>query len=627
MARKRNSDSSVEKHAATREHEAHEARIQALRDLLRHAPRPIRSRKDHEPELSSAPFPPPERLIEDQRRLEVEVADRLARVRPPLLLVWRAVLALSLTGAVACLVLAWTRPLPGAVGATACVALAWAVRGRIRRSQRQRLRSEEHRIREDVFSSIQAELDRDRALHEGREAERTSRKTALLAGEASACADAFHAAVAGLPLPAGSKARLEMRTPRHAYVHVDLYARSVIPTRRSTLLKSGRVSYRNRPKKEVREDDARGIANLGILLAAAGFDALPSVEEILLSAFRLGVDPATGRDARPCLSSALFDRAGFSRLKFDRLDPIAAVRGFPSRFSCSASFILKPVEPWSSTGWPGDEGAPTAEIAPDTGRDQSKEIIQRAEDVQDAPRLSALELAQHALALAMACARADGTISPAELESVSRMIEEQFSLGTTEVKRLTLRRASLAESEISIERPANELKDHLSPRERQLLMEKIFSVSVSDGRVGRGELDLFLSIGNALDLAPAFLDDLQRRWAPHGDPQDSATVDRGRWLSALELPQDAAIDRAAIERALRRQEDLYSEEKFRLLASELREMAARRLELARRAAAALLTGLPELSPEVGPSSLAEPLVRRENPDLDDIFGIPPDGGT
>jgi hypothetical protein len=144
----------------------------------------------------------------------------------------------------------------------------------------------------------------------------------------------------------------------------------------------------------------------------------------------------------------------------------------------------------------------------------------------------------------------------------------------------------------------------------------------ADGTVGEGEVKLFRNLGEALDLAPAIVDELLRVWV--GPASGAAPPDaREPRLAALELPPDVRLDRATVERALRRMEDLYAEEKFRLLAPELRDMAARRLSSARRSAEELLHELPPPPPApepAAPGTVAAGTVRRENPDLDGIFG-------
>jgi uncharacterized tellurite resistance protein B-like protein len=332
-----------------------------------------------------------------------------------------------------------------------------------------------------------------------------------------------------------------------------------------------------------------------MLYAALAFDVVPSVTTLAVSAFRPGVDPATGHDTDLCYASVIFDRESFGKLRLDRLDPIAALRSFRSRFSCPATFALKDVAPLAPSEIAEE---PAEETAGGTGGVKTK-----------GP--TTLEIAEHVLALAMACGRADGALDPEEVEAISSLIEKRFPLSPAGSERLALRRAALADEGISVEAPARALKTALSPRDRQLLVEQILGVVAADGKVLGVEVSLLKAIGAALDLSPAFLDELLRRWSPaESEPE------RSRWLAALELPPDAKLDRIVIERASRRMQDLYEESRFAFMAAELREMAARRKELARKAAEELLREFPEspAEPEGTPAT-----VRRENPDLDSIF--------
>ncbi|MBI4604851.1 MAG: hypothetical protein HY721_23050, partial [Planctomycetes bacterium] len=340
--------------SAAQEHEENEALLAEIRDLLRKAPSRLRTREDHEAGLRRDPFPPPGRLEADRERLEAEVTARVAAARPPR----HALLTfLTLAGGhlvLAGLALALAAPWAG----LPCLALGlaqafWAVRA-AHGLEKAFVRAEEGRAREEASASIAEDLERDRAAHERREDERIARLRALLEGEARACAEAFQLAADRIDLPLDASAVLAMADPEVAELHVNLHAAEEVPLQRSTLLKSGRITYRNRPKREVGEDDARAIASLCLLHAAAAFDVAPTLDTIVLSAFRSGVDPATGHDADLCHASAIVEREAFGRLKLDRADPIAALRSFDPRFDCSASFLLKTVAPFRLADLEGD---------------------------------------------------------------------------------------------------------------------------------------------------------------------------------------------------------------------------------------------------------------------------------
>jgi len=575
--------------AASEEHAENEALLVSIREVLKHAPAKIRSARDYEPLLAAAPFPPPGRSETDRVRFDREAADRLAAVRVPKPIGLLALTAAGVVLALGGVALSFYKLAPGIVclgaGVIAAIASSW----KASLVQQASARAEEARIREEIASRIAADLERDRAAHEESEKLRIARMRALLAGEERACVEAFQAAVDRLELPLDASAVVGMASSDTAEVQVNLHAVEEIPVQRSTLLKTGRITYRNRPKRDVQEDDAWALASLCLLYAAAAFDALPPVETIVLSAFRPGVDPATGQDSELCYASLVVDREDFVRLKLDRLDPIAALRSLEARFSCTATCVLKPVEPFAFE----DLGA--------AGGD--------------------LSLARQALALAMACARADSAFEPAEAEAVTALLAERFPLSAPDAKRLSSWRASLAEAPPRIEEPARLLREALPSRDRQLLVERLAQVITADGSVHEKEAALLRSVAAALDLAPTVVDGLVERHAPRsaGGPRaEDSAHERPRLLAALDLPRDSVPDRLAVERSLRRMEDVYAEEKFALVAPELRDMARKRLVAAREAAEKLLLELP--APPQPPTQERSAGVRRENADLDSIFG-------
>lgn len=144
-------------------------------------------------------------------------------------------------------------------------------------------------------------------------------------------------------------------------------------------------------------------------------------------------------------------------------------------------------------------------------------------------------------------------------------------------------------------------------------------MAVLDGKLAQKEMSVLSSVAESLDVSPPFVSALLERWRPREERgAGEGGLDRSRCLAALELPRDAILDRPAIERAGRRIQDLYAEEKFSLLAPELREIAAKRREVAADAALELLRELPEAPPRAE-APLTPGVVRRENPDLDSIF--------
>lgn len=457
---------------AAQEHAENEEFLDAIRGLLRLSPEDLRSRADHEKELEPRPFPRAERSRADAERCRRELEAHMASWSLPRDRAWTLLNFLGLLLVLAGLGAVFFFSKGG--GALALLGALILAAARIRRSLRcHALReAEEARARWDIETRIERDSEEAGARHEEAEKARTSALQALLAGDPAASRKSFQAAQDRIALPLPACARLKTLTSSAGQIHVQLYPLESIPVQRSTLLKTGRLSYRNRSQKDVREDDARAMASLMLLYAALSFDSLPAATLLNISAFRRAVDPATGHDADLCMASLIFDRAGFTKLKLDRLDPIAALRSFPCRFSCSAAFLLKPVEPFSPEEVLGEEDLESSG-AGSKKRTVGLSASAPAEEKKSAsPRATAFEIAQQVLVLTMACARADGSLDAAESEAIGKLMEEHFPLidelggPAADSKRLALRRAALAAESIRIEEPAKALRSLLSPRER-----------------------------------------------------------------------------------------------------------------------------------------------------------------
>ena len=448
-----------------------------------------------------------------------------------------------------------------------------------------------------------------------REAARVSGLARLHGGDPAAVAAAVQAAFARLALPFGSGARAAFIAGDVFAVEIDLPGKGMIPKERSSLTKTGRISYRNWPERDRNETYARVVAALVLLFGAAALDAAPSLDAVIVSGVVPAVDPRTGRDATECLISARLLRRALADLRLDRTDPLAALENFEHRLDPGRGAVLRPVTPL------GQEPAEAPEVS-SAGRGNRRRAAAAARGSRaPAPPEAAFEreLAADALRLAVACARSDGRFDAAEIAAIGRMLEDRFAPAPLERARLDLLREELAGAPIDVGRSAQRLRERLAPLERQLLVEGILTALQAKGAPADAELRLLEDIAARLDVPSVAVKDMQRRAAPSAPAPDE---NRARWLAALELPSDVKLARALIERASARILDTYAEERFAALGSEFQAMARQRRDGAVEAQRGLLGLLPpeERGGEPTPPPEDSTGPRRDNPDLDAIFG-------
>jgi uncharacterized tellurite resistance protein B-like protein len=394
-----------------------------------------------------------------------------------------------------------------------------------------------------------------------------------------------------------------------------------VPAQRSTLLKSGRISYRNRPKRDVIDLHARVVASLPILHGALALDAAPTLQAVLVSGTRDAVDPASGLDGEECLVSVLLDREALSALKLDRVDPVVVLENFEARFRPTVTLGLKPVEPLTAEALLAADAEPVApEPAPP--RRSGRVAAASREEVPAASAPVEREVppqaaAEDALRLAMACARADGQVVAVELAAVDRLVA-RFAASPAQLKRLRLLRESLVADRIDVEAAALRLRTGLSADKRRLLLEELAAVAAADEAMPEPEVALLERVAAALDVSAAPVAEAQARLRAAAE---APARERLGHLAALELPPDADPDVGVLDRALASIRDRYAPERLADLAEEIRALGATRRERAEAAHAALLAALPperRVAAPVYAAAASEP--RRANQDLDAIFG-------
>ena len=637
LARLANSEEREEQLAeATREHEENEQFIAEIRLLLTLAPHPQRSYPDHAQELEARLFPPLGRAAQDDKERTKRFAAVADTIRARGLWLERCLLAIGVVLVVAGAgyairfdSLGWIAPPMGAV----LLVMAWRLSVKLNVEREAELQ----RQRDAITTEIAEQFEADNRQHDVEEKTRQDRLKRLLAGDETTCEDVFRTAAEKLELPVDAMPIVELVTPSAAEIHVSLHAPEEIPTQTSRLLKSGRISYRNRAQKLIREDDTRAMSSLCLLAAAVAFDALPSLEVAMVSGFRSGIDRATGKDADLCYITAVVDRSTIAGLRLDRVDSLAAIRALDlHRLAARKTFILKPVRPfnedqledtafghWFLAAGPqatGKAGSDTMDQKGAAGKPEESRARESKPPAAETDEPSAFKVASHVLTVAMACARADGEIRPEERRAMDELLKEHLAhLDSAEAAELEALRTRLSQGELAVETAARALGAFLQPGERQMLLEQIVGIAVADETIVAEERGLLEAVAAALDIAPTVLDEaLERRKPESGAEAESAESQRRRWLAALELPADALPDRLAIERAASRILDLYSVDKFALLAPELQGLAQERRQLATDSLAGLVAELPP-EPAHEPDE-APHAVRRDNPDLDSIFG-------
>lgn len=128
-------------------------------------------------------------------------------------------------------------------------------------------------------------------------------------------------------------------------IDLDLPEIEDLPTEKSSILASGKVSIKQKTQKELKSDYAICVSGLTYFFAGHLFNLSTSIKSVLISGFTQRIDPKLGDTTDQYVISVKFDREKFSKLKFQNIDPIAALENFNHIFEQNKDGSLRTIEP------------------------------------------------------------------------------------------------------------------------------------------------------------------------------------------------------------------------------------------------------------------------------------------
>ena len=131
---------------------------------------------------------------------------------------------------------------------------------------------------------------------------------------------------------------------RTFYIDLDLPEIEDLPTIEASLLKSGRISVKDKTGKQLREDYARCVTGLGLLVASVAFNASVGVMRVEVGAYTQRVDKSDGHVKDDYIYSVEFDRETFSGINFELIDPVASFQNFNHQMELTTTFIFRSVK-------------------------------------------------------------------------------------------------------------------------------------------------------------------------------------------------------------------------------------------------------------------------------------------
>lgn len=149
----------------------------------------------------------------------------------------------------------------------------------------------------------------------------------------------------GVELPVEFSVSFDVRDRgRQVMLDVDLPEIEDFPQRQACILSTGRISVKEKSRREKMSDYRQAVTGIGIYFASLAFSAAPTVENVVVSGFTQRLNSATGRLRDDYVYSVIYDKDRFGRLVFNRIDPVAAMQSFEHRATILKSGAMKRIE-------------------------------------------------------------------------------------------------------------------------------------------------------------------------------------------------------------------------------------------------------------------------------------------
>lgn len=180
----------------------------------------------------------------------------------------------------------------------------------------------------DAKAAYEQATDSAKAQFAIDESERIAKVQRLLAGNQEQM-EQMLADLLPLDLPVACNAIPRINGPEQVMLELEIPDPSIIPAQEAKLLQSGKVSYKDKSPKRLREEYSKMVAGLALRYVSEIMLHLPTVRVVQVEGWRVVTDSATGHQVEQVFLELTCDFASLAKLKMDGIEPLAALKNFP----------------------------------------------------------------------------------------------------------------------------------------------------------------------------------------------------------------------------------------------------------------------------------------------------------
>ncbi|TNJ41328.1 DUF4236 domain-containing protein [Tamlana fucoidanivorans] len=128
------------------------------------------------------------------------------------------------------------------------------------------------------------------------------------------------------------------------FIDLDLPEIEHLPKETASILQSGKLSVKKKSEKQLKEEYAKCVTGLGLLVTGISFMSSAGIEKVDISAYTQRVDKKDGQIKDDYIYSIQLDRENFAKMNYQKIDPVNAFENFSHKMQLSKSYIFKTIE-------------------------------------------------------------------------------------------------------------------------------------------------------------------------------------------------------------------------------------------------------------------------------------------
>lgn len=214
-------------------------------------------------------------------------------------------------------------------------------------------RNEAKRLTESDCANLKKSIEEAKSSHPELEEHRIAGIKSLMLGDYSKLENQledeitmFEEEALGLKHSFETEISFEINSSNSISLDVDLpEIEDVIITDSKKVLKSGKISEKEKSQKVINQEYASGVLGMAFNLAAHTFNVSPSITEVIISGYTQRLNKKTGNTEDDYIYSVTFTKSLFTKINLKEIDPVDAISSFQVKMELNKSFEFKKIEP------------------------------------------------------------------------------------------------------------------------------------------------------------------------------------------------------------------------------------------------------------------------------------------